>query len=100
MGIMSIFIFIEAVKKFAITHHWVAYVLLIPIFISMIVLACFTEARRTLPWNFLLLGFYTLLLGSVLGFFSAAFEITEVLIAVGITAVVCLALTIFACQVS
>ena len=48
--------------------------------------------------NFIFLGIFTVAQSFVLGVVSSSFATNEVFLAVGITAAVCLALTIFAFQ--
>eukprot|EP00795_Rhopilema_esculentum_P014245 gene14245-5271_t len=66
--------------------------------VIMIVIACFEKPRRKFPLNLGLLGLFTLAEGYLLGVISAFYKRDEVLLAMGIVAVVSLAITIFAFQ--
>lgn len=66
--------------------------------VTMIAMACCESLRRKSPMNFIFLGIFTVAQSFVLGVVSSTYASTEVFMAVGITAAVCLALTIFAFQ--
>lgn len=91
------------------------------LFVTMICMACCEGVRRTFPTNFIFLGIFTVAQSFLLGVTASRYAPTEVsvpalkrfisclisyiflyfvqvLMAVGITAAVCLALTIFALQ--
>lgn len=74
---------------------WTAWIATIVI---MIGIACCEKARRTSPLNFILLGLFTLSESYLLGVVSAHYEVNEVLMAMGIVAVLTLAITLFAFQ--
>jgi FtsH-binding integral membrane protein len=71
---------------------------MILLFVIIIVLACCEGVRRKSPINFILLFIFTLCMSLMLGVTSAQFEVREVMLAVGITTVVTVGLTIFALQ--
>ena len=94
---------------------WVYYSSMGVSLVCIISLACCTDVRRKFPLNFIFLGIFTLCEGLMLGTISSFYDVGElrktrsfdfntwgsldaVLIAVGITAAVTLALTIFALQ--
>lgn len=64
----------------------------------MIALACCENLRRSFPINFVMLGLFTLCQSFVLGTTASRYESDAVIMAVGITAAVCLGLTLFAFQ--
>ena len=64
----------------------------------MIALACCESVRRQMPMNFIFLGLFTLAESFLLGCMSTVYDSDTVLLAVGITAAVCLGLTLFAFQ--
>lgn len=64
----------------------------------MITMACCESIRRKSPMNFIFLGIFTLAQSFVLGVVTSAYGTETVLLAVGVTAAVCFALTIFAFQ--
>ena len=95
---------------------WVYYSSLVVSLVCIISLACCSDVRRKFPLNFIFLGIFTLCEGLMLGTISSYYDVGEftklqvfsyyysldcldaVLIAVGITAAVTLALTVFALQ--
>lgn len=64
----------------------------------LLAMACCESVRRTFPINFIFLAIFTLAQSFLLGVMSAAYARDEIFLAVGITAAVCLGLTIFAFQ--
>uniref|UniRef100_A0A8C7XX81 Transmembrane BAX inhibitor motif containing 1b n=1 Tax=Oryzias sinensis TaxID=183150 RepID=A0A8C7XX81_9TELE len=67
-------------------------------FVVYCVLICLKEPRRRFPWNLLLLGIFTLALSYMAGTISSYYETKAVFIAMGITVVVCVAVTVFCFQ--
>ena len=61
-------------------------------------MACCESVRRSFPMNFIFLAIFTLAESFLLGMITASYAQFEVFLAVGITAAVCLGLTIFAFQ--
>lgn len=98
ISIMAIFLFHEPTKLWVQQHLWMYYVVFVALFIIMIVLACCGEVRRKFPINIILLGVFTCLQGVSLGVICSVHKVPEVMLAMGITAVICLALTLFAFQ--
>ncbi|XP_043260386.1 protein lifeguard 1 isoform X1 [Colletes gigas] len=80
-------------------HHpelfWIAFVATI---VLIICIACCTSVRRKAPMNFIFLFLFTIAEGFLLATAASTFKSEEVLLAVGITAAVCLSLTLFAFQ--
>uniref|UniRef100_A0A8D7ZXT3 Protein lifeguard 1 n=4 Tax=Culex pipiens TaxID=7175 RepID=A0A8D7ZXT3_CULPI len=74
---------------------WIAFGVMLVTLISM---ACCGSVRRKAPMNFIFLTLFTLAQSFLLGITTARFSSQEVLLAVGITAAVCLGLTLFAFQ--
>jgi FtsH-binding integral membrane protein len=64
----------------------------------MLVLVCCQGVARTYPANLILLMVFTLFESFLVGAISSTYDTTTVLMAVGITAVVVIAITIFAFQ--
>lgn len=98
LGFIAWFLYHEPTRRFVHNNSWLFFVALIVVFVALITLACCGEVRRRAPTNFILLGVFTLGEAFLLGVTSASYEAVEVLMAVGITAAVCLALTLFAFQ--
>ncbi|KFB43276.1 AGAP005529-PC-like protein [Anopheles sinensis] len=74
---------------------WVAFIVM---FVALIGISCCGEMRRKAPMNFILLGLFTLAESFLVSVVTAQYEATEVMLAFGITAVICLGLTLFAFQ--
>lgn len=75
--------------------YWASYVVFL---VTYIALACCRSAGRRFPTNMILLGVLTLSMSYMMGMISAFYKIDSVLLAVGITAFVCLGVTIFSFQ--
>lgn len=61
-------------------------------------MACCETVRRTSPMNFIFLGIFTVAQSFMLGAMTSRVPADTVMLAVGATAVVCFALTLFAFQ--
>lgn len=98
VGFICLFLYQQDLKLYVALHtevFWIAFVLL---FIVMMVLVCCDNVRRSFPINLICLILFTLLESFLLGSAASFYDAESVLIAVGICAVVCLGLTIFAFQ--
>jgi len=97
-GIVCLFVFDADVNKYTKRNTpmfitaWVATIVL------MIAIACCDKARRSSPLNLILLFLFTLCEGYLLGVVSVHYEVDAVLMAMGIVAVLTLAITLFAFQ--
>ncbi|KPJ10125.1 Glutamate [NMDA] receptor-associated protein 1 [Papilio machaon] len=74
---------------------WIAFA---TVFICLIVMSCCGNVRRQAPMNFIFLGIFTVAESFLLGVTSSMYDGTAVMMAVGITAAICLTLTLFAMQ--
>jgi len=97
-GIIALFLYEENIARFSQEHPEMMIVSAVGTLVLTIVLVCCDNCRRMWPMNFILLITFTVLEGWMLGTVCSFFEIDDVLIAAGICAAVCLALTIFAFQ--
>ncbi|SPP88083.1 protein lifeguard 1 [Drosophila guanche] len=97
-GAVSIFVFNDNVKMYALQNGWVFWLALLLMVATLLGLVCSESLRRQTPQNFIFLGGFTVAQSLLLGVSACRFASTEVLMAVGITAAVCLALTLFAMQ--
>lgn len=97
MGIMGIF-FIPAVKEYAQDQIWLFWTAFFLSIAFLIALTCCGDLRRKSPHNLLLLSGFTVAEGLMLGLATSTYSANEVLLAVGICAIVVLGLTIFALQ--
>lgn len=98
IGIVCLFVLCAPVNKF-VRHNtgmfWSAWILTL---VFMIAIACCENVRRSFPLNFIVLGLFTLCESYLIGVVSAHYQVEEVLLAMGIVAVVSLAITLFAFQ--
>ncbi|XP_023295742.2 protein lifeguard 1-like [Lucilia cuprina] len=97
-GVVSLFLFHPPTLKFSQQHPRLS---MVAIFITIAIgaaMACCESARRKYPTNFVCLGIFTIAESFLLGTIAGRYNSESVLMAVGITAFLCLALTIFALQ--
>lgn len=98
MAVMAMFMYIDPVREYSKQNPWLWIVAFCLTFVILIVLACCEGVRRTFPQNMIFLGLFTIFEAFLLGTVAGHYDTDAVLIAVGITAVVVLGLTIFAFQ--
>lgn len=98
LAFICLFVFHEPTKRWVQHQPMLAIIAIVVVFATMIALACCGELRRKAPMNYVLLIVFTIAESFLLGVTSAQYDAIEVLMAVGITAAVCLALTLFAMQ--
>ncbi|KAG0716984.1 Protein lifeguard 1 [Chionoecetes opilio] len=97
-GIVAVFVLVPEVKSFAYYNpalFWSAFGIT---FAMVILLGCCGNFRRKTPYNYIALLVFTLCEGYLLGCVGATYDPRTVLIAVGATIVVTVALTLFAFQ--
>jgi len=87
-----------SVKAYVRVNRWPYYASMGVMFACLISMACCESVRRKTPTNFIFLTVFTFCEGVMLGTISSFYDVEAVLIAVGITAGVTLALTLFAFQ--
>jgi hypothetical protein len=98
-GFIMIFAFHDDTKIWARRQGiWLMILAFVASIVSLCTLACCGSVRRAFPQNFICLGIFTLAQSVVLGFASAFSKSDAVWMAVLITAVVVISLTIFAFQ--
>lgn len=98
LGFICLFMYHNATKLWVQRHpemFWISFGVMI---VTIIAMACCEGVRRKSPMNFIFLALFTLAQSFMLGVTTARFSSQEVLLAVGITAAVCLGLTLFAFQ--
>ncbi|KAM6979151.1 protein lifeguard 3-like isoform 2-T2 [Tautogolabrus adspersus] len=92
-------IYLILATQLAITVSVVAVFTFVVVYILVYcILICCEKPRRQFPWNLLLLGIFTLALSYMSGTIASYYETKAVFIAMGITAIVCMAVTIFCFQ--
>lgn len=98
VGIISIFVLIEDLQNFVAERPALILIAMFVTLATMSALACCSNVRREVPINYMCLGWFTVAEAFLLGVISSIYDPYVVLIAVGLTAAICLALTIFAMQ--
>jgi len=87
-----------SVKAYVQRNRWPYYASMAVMLVCLLAMACCESVRRKTPTNFIFLGVFTACEGVMLGTISSFYDVDAVLIAVGITAGVTFALTVFAFQ--
>ncbi|XP_046880873.1 fas apoptotic inhibitory molecule 2b [Hypomesus transpacificus] len=98
VSIVSIFTFCAPVTFYIQTHPGLYFVSYLTFFATYIALSCCGELRRQFPWNLILLTIFTVSMASMMGFVSSFYNTKSVVLCLGITALVCLSVTIFSFQ--
>jgi FtsH-binding integral membrane protein len=74
-GVVAIFVFVDGVKEYARNNWELALGSSIATIVIVIALSCCGNLRRRAPLNLILLAFFTVLEGFMLGSFAACFEV-------------------------
>lgn len=98
LGIICVFVYEEDLQDYVAEQPYLLLIAFIITFATMFTLACCPSVRRKAPGNYLCLAAFTLAEGFLLGVISSIYDPMTILAAVGITAAVCFALTLFAFQ--
>uniref|UniRef100_A0AAX7V860 Glutamate receptor, ionotropic, N-methyl D-aspartate-associated protein 1b (glutamate binding) n=1 Tax=Astatotilapia calliptera TaxID=8154 RepID=A0AAX7V860_ASTCA len=96
---VAVFTFVEQVKVFVAANMWTYLVSYIVFFVSICVISCCGNVRRRHPWNLVALSILTLSMSYMVGMIASFHETDSVIMAVGITAIVCFTVVIFSLQV-
>ncbi|KAM7401189.1 hypothetical protein PAMA_005400 [Pampus argenteus] len=97
-AIVAVFTFVDSVKYFIRQNpavYWASYAVYI---VTHLVLVCCQGPRRKFPWNIILLLIFTLALSYMTGSISSYYDTKAVFLALVITAIVCIAVTVFCFQ--
>ncbi|CAI9613140.1 unnamed protein product [Staurois parvus] len=98
VSIVALFTFCDPVKEYVQANpgwYWASYIVF---FTTYLVLACCSGPRRYFPWNLILLCIFTLSMSYVTGMLSSYYNTTSVILCLGITALVCISVTLFSFQ--
>ncbi|KAL7864300.1 hypothetical protein AOLI_G00157200 [Acnodon oligacanthus] len=98
LAIVTLFTFCDPVKEYIQSNpgwYWAAYVVFILTYLTLYI---FAGSRRTFPWNIILLAIFSLALAFMTGVMSSYFNTKSVMICLGITAFICLSITVFSFQ--
>ncbi|XP_046605061.1 protein lifeguard 1-like [Neodiprion virginianus] len=102
VGLICLFLYYCPLKELVSYDSDIVIKAFLAINVSIIMLiigmSCFPTLRRRAPINYILLFLITTLLGIIVASAATLFDSEEVLIAAGITTVVCFAVTVFAFQ--
>ncbi|NXS93902.1 LFG3 protein, partial [Jacana jacana] len=98
VGIIAVFTFVSPVRSFVQRNVAVYYASYAVFLVSYLVLACCQGPRRRFPWNIILLSIFTLAMGFMTGTIASMYQTSAVLIAMLITAIVAIIVTIFCFQ--
>ncbi|XP_010873594.1 protein lifeguard 2 [Esox lucius] len=98
LSIVSLFTFCEPVRDYIQSNpgwYWASYAVF---FVTYLTLACCPGPRRQFPFNLILLTIFTLSLSYMTGMLSSYYNTKSVVICLGITAAVCLIVTLVSFQ--
>ncbi|XP_057406695.1 protein lifeguard 3 [Balaenoptera acutorostrata] len=98
VAIIAIFTFVKPVSEFVKANLAVYYASYAVFLVTYLTLACCQGPRRRFPWNIILLTLFTLAMGYMTGTISSVYDTKAVIIAMIITAVVSISVTIFCFQ--
>ncbi|XP_060731579.1 protein lifeguard 3 [Tachysurus vachellii] len=97
-SIIAVFTFVDPVRLFVTKNPAIYFVSLAVFFVIYLVLVCCENARRRFPLNLVLLFIFTLAMSYMTGTISSYYDTKTVFLAMGITALVCVAVTVFSFQ--
>ncbi|XP_034409932.1 glutamate receptor, ionotropic, N-methyl D-aspartate-associated protein 1b (glutamate binding) isoform X2 [Cyclopterus lumpus] len=95
---VAVFTFVDEVKMFVMVNTWTYLVSYAIFFVSVCVISCCGSVRRRHPWNLVALSVLTLSMSYMVGMIASFHDTESVIMAVGITAVVCFTVVIFSLQ--
>ncbi|XP_030637924.1 protein lifeguard 1 [Chanos chanos] len=98
VGIICAFLYWDTLNSWVRYTSWFTITMMAGTFLLVIVLACCGDVRRKVPVNFFLLGLFTIMEGLMLGSVTVYYDAEAVLWAVGATALVSFAMSVFAMQ--
>ncbi|XP_044214195.1 protein lifeguard 1 [Thunnus albacares] len=98
VGIICAFLYWDTLKEWTFANSWFSFSLMAAAMVLILALSCCDNLRRQVPLNFIALGLFTIVEGLMLGSVTVYFEAEAVLWAVGATALVSFALSLFAMQ--
>ncbi|XP_071781600.2 protein lifeguard 1 [Centroberyx gerrardi] len=98
VGIICAFLYWDTLKEWTWSNYWFSYSMMVVVIVLIVALSCCDNLRRQVPLNFIALGLFTVAEGLMLGSVAVYFDAEAVLWAVGATALVSFALSLFAMQ--
>ncbi|CAD1474177.1 unnamed protein product, partial [Heterotrigona itama] len=98
VSMIALFLYHIPTQKFVRSHSELFWISFAATIVLIICIVCCTNVRRKAPMNFIFLFLFTVAESFLLATCASTYESEEVLLAVGITAAICFALTLFAFQ--
>ncbi|XP_046968526.1 protein lifeguard 1-like isoform X1 [Vanessa cardui] len=98
LSFITLFVYHTPTKLWVQRNTYMFWIAFAVVLVTLIAMACCHSVRRTAPMNFIFLGIFTVAESFLLGVTSSMYASDAVMMAVGLTAAVCLALTLFAFQ--
>ncbi|XP_071451123.1 protein lifeguard 1-like [Hetaerina americana] len=98
VGFILLFMFHMPTKMYVRQHPSMMYVAYGVFLVVLIALSCCESVRRKYPTNFICLVILTFAMSYMMGTMAAFYDTQAVLMAAGITAIVCFSLSVFAFQ--
>ncbi|KAM9309267.1 glutamate receptor, ionotropic, N-methyl D-aspartate-associated protein 1b (glutamate binding) [Pholidichthys leucotaenia] len=95
---VAVFTFVDQAKQFVIANRWTYLASYGVFFVSVCVISCCGNIRRRHPWNLVALSILTLSLSYMVGMIASFHQTESVIMAVGITSIVCITVVIFSLQ--
>ncbi|XP_048008138.1 glutamate receptor, ionotropic, N-methyl D-aspartate-associated protein 1b (glutamate binding) [Megalobrama amblycephala] len=97
-GFVALFTFEPHVKLFVLKNTWTYWVGYMVFLVPYLVILCCGEFRRKHPWNLISLSILTLAMSYMVGVISSFYDTDIVMMAVGITVLVCVTVMVFSLQ--
>jgi len=97
-GFIALFVLHEGIKKWTAQNSWFLFLMLALYLVTAFTLICCEGVRRTAPANYIFLGIFTMATSVVVGAAASTYDEKSVVLAAGVTVVVCVSLTLFAFQ--
>uniref|UniRef100_A0A8C2D394 Glutamate receptor, ionotropic, N-methyl D-aspartate-associated protein 1b (glutamate binding) n=1 Tax=Cyprinus carpio TaxID=7962 RepID=A0A8C2D394_CYPCA len=97
-GFVAVFTFEPHVKLFVRKNIWTYWVGYMVFLVPYLVILCCGEFRRKHPWNLICLSILTLAMSYMVGVISSFYNTDVVMMAIGITVVVCFTVIVFSLQ--
>ncbi|XP_046993181.1 protein lifeguard 1-like [Schistocerca americana] len=95
---IALFLYHLPTKRYVQTHQGIFWAAFIVVIVTLIAMSCCTNVRRKAPTNFIFLFIFTIAESVLLGVAASTYDAEAVIMAAGISAAVCLGLSIFAFQ--
>ncbi|XP_074653261.1 protein lifeguard 3-like [Tubulanus polymorphus] len=98
VAFIALFLFVQPLKDWVRRNSWFYYLSYATFLVTYITLICCPSVRRKTPGNFICLAVFTFAFSYMTATITSFYDTEIVLIAAGITCLVCLSITLFAVQ--